>query len=454
MGWGIRGQYGHETGAMIAGLLVSAVLVLELGRRLPAFAAMRAIAMGTIAIGIGGSMTYGQTVGLTHDPAMVGNAAALRWGLLGLGIKGAIWIGFGGLFLGAGLGGVRYRWWEMAAILLGFGVLYGIGIWLLNRPFDPANRILPRIYFSATWDWQPNAVNLKPRKECWGGMLFALAGGLFWMGRVRRDVMALRLGLWGMLGGLIGFPLGQSIQAFHAWNLDLFKTGFGAQMDPVMNWWNWMETTFGFVMGGALGLGAWLNRERIQCLEMENQSILPGGLELGLVALHGILLMFEEFGSIEWINAFYDPGLVLAFLPLVGVMAGRWWPLWILFPITLLPIAGKTFRNLVIEQGKLDMAAGTGVFLILPIGIALWMLWTVGRRANRGVETVRLVRPTLLYGAWMYFGLNYAFFQFPWPWATWTARTPNALFYTIALAGLTYAVWRRRTEAEMVLKEN
>ena len=26
MGWGIRGQYGHETGAMIAGVLVSLVL--------------------------------------------------------------------------------------------------------------------------------------------------------------------------------------------------------------------------------------------------------------------------------------------------------------------------------------------------------------------------------------------------------------------------------------------
>lgn len=28
MGWGIRGQYGHETGAMIAGLLVSLTLAL------------------------------------------------------------------------------------------------------------------------------------------------------------------------------------------------------------------------------------------------------------------------------------------------------------------------------------------------------------------------------------------------------------------------------------------
>ncbi len=28
LGWGIRGQYGHETGAMIAGLLVGLVLTL------------------------------------------------------------------------------------------------------------------------------------------------------------------------------------------------------------------------------------------------------------------------------------------------------------------------------------------------------------------------------------------------------------------------------------------
>jgi hypothetical protein len=60
-------------------------------------------------------MTYGQTIGLTQDPALVGNYAALRWGLLGLAIKGGIWIGFAGVFLGMGLGGVRYRarcWWS------------------------------------------------------------------------------------------------------------------------------------------------------------------------------------------------------------------------------------------------------------------------------------------------------------------------------------------------------
>ena len=57
MGWGIRGQYGHETGAMIAGALVSLALVLRVCPRARLLAAARAVALGTIAIGFGGSMT-------------------------------------------------------------------------------------------------------------------------------------------------------------------------------------------------------------------------------------------------------------------------------------------------------------------------------------------------------------------------------------------------------------
>src|SRR5688572_30070075 len=65
MGWGIRGQYGHETGAMIPGLLVGLVLVLFFCPRADPLRAARVVAWGTIAMGFGGSMTYGQTVGLT-----------------------------------------------------------------------------------------------------------------------------------------------------------------------------------------------------------------------------------------------------------------------------------------------------------------------------------------------------------------------------------------------------
>ncbi|MFH1740347.1 MAG: hypothetical protein ABIH23_15165, partial [bacterium] len=75
MAWGIRGQYGHETGAMIAGLLVSLTLVFLLCPRASLLNAARAVAWCTVAMGFGGSMTYGQTVGLAHDPPLIGNWA-------------------------------------------------------------------------------------------------------------------------------------------------------------------------------------------------------------------------------------------------------------------------------------------------------------------------------------------------------------------------------------------
>ena len=137
MGWGIRGQYGHESGAMVPGLLVCLTLVFLVSSRMTSRQAARAVALGAIAMGIGGSMTYGQTVGLTHDGELVGNWAALRWGMLGLAIKGGIWIGFAGAFLGMGLGGIRYRPLEMLWCMLAVIGAFFIGVALLNSPFDP-----------------------------------------------------------------------------------------------------------------------------------------------------------------------------------------------------------------------------------------------------------------------------------------------------------------------------
>src|SRR5262245_20120611 len=79
MGWGIRGQYGHETGAMIAGVLIGFVLVLLFIPRLSSLRGARAVALTAVGIAFGGSMTYGQTIGLTSNPLFVGNWPALRW---------------------------------------------------------------------------------------------------------------------------------------------------------------------------------------------------------------------------------------------------------------------------------------------------------------------------------------------------------------------------------------
>lgn len=441
LGWGIRGQYGHETGAMIAGLLVSLTLVLLLCPGGLSLRLARAVAWGTIGVAFGGSMTYGQTVGLTHDAALVGNWDALRWGMLGLSLKGALWIGFCGLFLGMGLGGKRYRVIELAAVLAAMLILQSVGIRLFNEPFDPAQRLLPRWYFSADWRFLPGA-DLKPRPELWGGLLLALGAGIAYAGAVRRDALALRLALFAMLGGAIGFPLGQCVQAFHAWNPQLFQSGWGQSIDAI-NWWNCMETTFGAVWGGTLALGLWLNRRRIARLTEPVESNMPLWLECALIALHVASLLFEEFIAIPWFEPIADLALPLGVIPILAVAGGRYWPYFMALPLTMLPIAGKTVRKLAYEQDSIPVEWGWIVYVAIPLtmttALACWLAQPVrARQLGRGFAGC-----TLLLVVWLYYALNHAVFAFPWFWPT-AQRTPNDLIFLTCASGLTWAAWRFR----------
>lgn len=460
LGWGIRGQYGHETGAMIAGVLVSLTWALLLFRHAPAQDAIRAIAWATVAFGFGGAMTYGQTVGLTHDEALVGHWPALRWGMLGLAIKGSIWIGFGGLFFGMGLGGQRYRAAELAALFAGMLILFAIGTRLLNSPFDPAHRVLPAIYFSDDWRWEPDAA-LKPRREVWGGLLLALLGAIIYAGFIRRDRVACRLAGWGMLGGALGFPTGQSLQAFHAWNLPWFRSGFLASIDPVLNWWNFMETTFGAVFGAVLGWGVWRNRREFTVPHPPSpgHGSTPAGVasrspgshpsnffEWGLIllVLHVALLVISEFTAIPVLEQYTDVPLLMGVLPIAAAAHGRRSPWLIALPITLLPIAGKTIQQLVYEQPAIPPVVGWVLYGILPLAIATTCAFRLASRACAGAPAEPSLRLSLALATVLYFGLNYAFFRFPWPWSTWTSRTPNALVFTACAIALLTLAWRTR----------
>ena len=438
MAWGIRGQYGHETGAMIAGLLVSLTLVFLLCPNASLLNVARAVALGTVAMGFGGSMTYGQTIGLTHDAPLIGNWAALRWGMIGLSIKGAVWIGFAGVFLGMGLSGIRYRWREMLLIMLALVGLYFLGVYLINSPYNPSAKQLPAIYFSDHWRWEPDTYG-KPRFECWGGLLLALLSLIAYVGLYRKDRLAPRLAFWAILGGAIGFPLGQSLQAYHAWNLESFRTGLWAQLDPYMNWWNMMETTFGAVMGAMLGLGLWLNRKRIRLRNEPDTISMPWVVEWILIVVHLSLLFAVEFRSIKAVDALYDLGLIMGIIPMVAIVSGRWWPFMVVFPITLFPIAGKTVRQLVYEEPSINPTVGWIIYGIIPLIIAAAVAFGFARQAKTRLTGYHFTRTGLLLCTWTYFLLNYAFFRFPFPWAQWTGRTPNGIIFTVCAIGLTLA---------------
>ena len=437
MGWGIRGQYGHETGAMIAGVLVSLVAVFLFCPGNSSIHVIRAAALGTIAMGFGGSMTYGQTVGLTHDGPLIGNWAALSWGMLGLAIKGGVWIGFAGFFLGLGLGGKRYRPFEMYLLVLGMLTAVVVGWWLFNSPHDPENKRLPLLYFSDHWHWEPG-VGLKHRPEIWGGLWCALVTGILYAALAKRDGLARNMALWGILGGALGFPLGQALQATNAWNPDFFRESAIGPITAYFNWWNMMETTFGTVMGGALGLGMWLNRRRIAVSSEPDVSPLPGWLVGVLLGLHLFFLVLVEFGSVGWIDGVYDFGLMMGLIPLVACVRGRWWPYLQLLPITLLPIAGKTLHMMVYSvENPIDLSVGWLAYFILPMLLALTLAVWFAQKAKPAGEHPAFIRNALLSCTWVYFGLNYAFFGFPWPWEDWGGRTPNAVVFFIFAAGIT-----------------
>lgn len=428
MGWGIRGQYGHESGAMIAGVLVSLTLVFLLCPRATSRQVITAVAWTTAAIGFGGSMTYGQTIGLTQNSYLIGNWEALRWGMLGLSIKGGIWIGFAGVFLGMGLGGVRYRARDMMIVMIVAFVAFFLGNYLLGLTHNPASKGLPFLYFSEHGYWNPGR-EVKSRHENWFGLLLGLLVVIGYSALVRKDRLARNMAFWGILGGAIGFPLGQCVQAFHAWNPGLFSA---KAWDANINWWNMMETTFGMSMGGVLGLGLWLNREKIRPVGPASSGYLPILVEWGLILVYVALVVRM------------DENMLLLFILVILIAGGRWFPWLVVLPITMIPIAGKTVGELTHGTGgvsSLPLALLFLFYVIIPLVLSIgYSIWSF-RKGSVGESARAFAGGALLLCAWVYFWLNFAFFRFPWPWSPWTPRTLNGLIFTLCLFGLTAMVW-------------
>lgn len=214
LGWGLRGFIGGGPfGAMIPGAIVVLTLCLLYPRRDVAMLA----AFGAIGVGIGGEMTYGQTVGFSV------HAETFWWGILGLALKGAIWGLLAGTVIGLGFA-------PRPMLVLGGAAVMAVATWagwkLINEP--------KLVYFS-------DPVT-KPRPEIWAGFLLAalaLLGYLAWQGKAQP---ALRFALAGFIGGGIGFGGGGAIQ------------GLGRIFTPQLNlhWWKYMEFFFGFCFGWAL----------------------------------------------------------------------------------------------------------------------------------------------------------------------------------------------------------
>lgn len=449
MGWGIRGQYGHETGAMVAGLLVSLILLVRLfpGRELTLN--LRAAAWCTVGMGIGGSMTYGQTIGLTQNAHLIGNQDAWWWGMLGLGVKGAVWVGFAGFFFGLGLTTVRYRFSELAWMLLSMCGLFVLGVWLLNEPYEPLENRLPWIYFSESEYWKPEG-EVKPRREVWGGLWLSLSLLAVYVRLVRKDKLTFRMALWGAVGG-VGFPVGQLFQSYHAW---YGVAPWFEDWAKTVNWWNLMETTFGFVLGAFLAIGLWLNRHLVgnQVSPSRPSGTWAMGWEWVAIGLHIFLLACSDFLLVPALSRIYMYGVVIVCIPVLASLRGTWFPWLILSPITLFPIAGKTLINLAFkEEGGIAPALGLLCYFVFPLAVSTFLVGMLRHRAHRGQQANPLVE-LLLFNTWALWLLNYAVFEYPLPWQTWTVRTPSAIVFFVFAACLTIAALGASNRIELPVK--
>jgi hypothetical protein len=92
VGWGIRGNFGHEWGAMIPGALAAMAAVLVSGRddwqrRIAYFGAF-----GAVGWSFGGSISYMQVIGYTHS----GHSPSVLYGFASLFVIGFCWAFMGG----------------------------------------------------------------------------------------------------------------------------------------------------------------------------------------------------------------------------------------------------------------------------------------------------------------------------------------------------------------------
>ena len=92
IGWGIRGNYGHETGAMFPGAVAAIAACLLSGRsdwhRRVAYFGL----FGMLGWAFGGSISYMMVIGYTQS----GHSSTQLFGFIGLFVIGFLWAGFGG----------------------------------------------------------------------------------------------------------------------------------------------------------------------------------------------------------------------------------------------------------------------------------------------------------------------------------------------------------------------
>jgi len=289
LGWGIRGNFGHEYGAAIPGALAAMAAVLMSGRpdwypRIAYFAMF-----GALGWSFGGSMSYMHVVAYTHS----GHSASVLYGFANLFVIGFLWAALGGagtalpallsskhlslffvplvaIFIGWALQGIMMRllshtpsmqrhesrlYWYDTDWLAALVALAAALIVIASRGhFDMATSLI--LYLTIGWFASflllVNVLKLRmtpPRGDNWAGCLGLVIGLLVYCWRYSLGGVALATLVTGFIGG-IGFAFAQLLKLIY------IKTGLQT------NWHSVMEQTQGLFHGIGLAVAMGLLASR------------------------------------------------------------------------------------------------------------------------------------------------------------------------------------------------
>lgn len=370
LGWGIRGQFGHEYGAAMAGVLGGLPVAMLSGRedwlrRFPYFALL-----GAVGWSFGGSMSYMQVVAYAHSE----QPATLLYGFACLWVLGFLWASMGGAGVAIAASFDRESLSSLVkVILVVLASWYLQDLWIDDLEFR-LGQPLPELYDS---DWLAPisavmgvagyaAVRRKwtvahtlvvwlaagwwagfgglvlglgwrmtpPRGDNWAGVAgMTAAVFLFFAWRGMREANLATIAS-GVAGG-VAFSLGHLIK------LACIATGLNT------NWHSVMEQTQGFLFGLGLALAFALVGDRIPKTVDEPDSREWTRFASIVLVLLGLIYVNFRKSPAEWMKYVTSMDGPLYGLPPAGwLLPSRGWIGWMeLFYIAALILLWRLWRR-------------------------------------------------------------------------------------------------------------
>jgi hypothetical protein len=299
LGWGIRGNFGHEYGAMIPGALAAMAAALLSGRedwwRRTAYFGL----FGALGWSFGGSISYMHVIAYTHS----GHLPSQCYGFACLFVIGFLWAALGG----AGTSLPACLDWDrlvsifppMLVVLLAWAI-QNLVIPLVAGPLGGASRHESWLYwYDTSWlaalaalaagliwalirrrvEWGTSLVlhvavgwwagfllvmfmvdglgiefrMTPPRGDNWAGVLGMTAGALLFFLRHRLHAMVLAMLITGIVGGL-GFSAATFLKLVEIKYVPLVLSYLWEESAWQTNWHSILEQTYGLINGIGIAL--------------------------------------------------------------------------------------------------------------------------------------------------------------------------------------------------------